>query len=190
MEEKQTVLEITALLQEVRTGSADAFDELVPRLYGELQRLARKVRAGRASETINTTALVHEAYLKLAASNAPVWENRLHFFRTAARAMRQVLVNEAERRSAIKRGGGEVLATFNEEVHGGSMNEGELLALNQALETLERMHKRQAHIVELRFFAGMTVEEIAEILDISERTVHRDWRVARAWLASELKKPE
>lgn len=188
MEEHQQVHEITALLEEVRAGNEDAFNRLIPRLYSELRGLARKVRYGRASATVNTTALVHEAYMKLAASDGLKTESRLHFFRVAARAMRQVLVNEAEKKLAQKRGGGHLVATFDEAVYQQSMNEDDLLALNESLETLETLNERQARIVEFRFFAGMTSDEIAELLDVSERTVHRDWKVARAWLASQIKK--
>ena len=187
MKKQQPEHEITVLLKQVSSGNSDAFDRLVPHLYKELQHLARKVRHGRASATVNTTALVHEAYIKLASSENADWKNRLHFFRIAARAMRQVLVNEAEKRLAEKRGGGDILATLNEAVYQNAMSEGEMIALNDALERLESMNERQARIVEFRFFAGMTNEEVAEVLGVSERTVHRDWRVARAWLASELK---
>ena len=188
MSENQPLQEITALLDEVRAGNEEAFNKLIPKLYSELRGLARKVRHGRASETINTTALVHEAYVKLAGSGSLQMNNRLHFFRVAARAMRQVLVNEAEKKRAQKRGGGQLVATFDEAVYEQSMNEDDLLVLNDALKMLEAMNERQARIVEFKFFAGMTSEEVAELLEVSERTVHRDWKVARAWLASQIKK--
>ena len=156
MNENQPMQDITALLGEVRTGNEEAFNMLIPQLYKELRSLARKVRHGRASETINTTALVHEAYMKLAGSDGLEMNNRLHFFRVAARAMRQVLVNEAEKRRAQKRGGGQILATFDDAIYQQAMSEDDLITLNEALKTLEQMNERQARIVEFKFFAGMT----------------------------------
>ena len=191
MEESITGKEVTELLVEVQAGNQQALDALIPLLYKELRALARKVRHGRASETINTTALVHEAYIKLAASNALDMKNRLHFFRIAARAMRQVLVNEAEKRKAEKRGGGAEVTSFDEGLYDKKgMNDEELLSLHELLKQLEGMNERQARIVEFRFFAGMSTDEIAEVLGVSERTVLRDWKVARAWLASQIRKTD
>ena len=191
MEESLTKKDVTELLVEVQAGNNQAFDILIPHLYKELRALARKVRQGRASETINTTALVHEAYIKLASSKALDMKSRLHFFRVAARAMRQVLVNEAEKRRAEKRGGGAEVTSFDEGLYDSKgMNDGELLSLHELLGQLEVMNERQARIVEFRFFAGMSTEEIAEVLSVSERTVLRDWKVARAWLASQIRKTE
>ena len=191
MEKSLSNKEVTELLVEVQAGNSQALDALIPHLYRELRGLARKVRRGRASETINTTALVHEAYIKLAASNALEMKSRLHFFRIAARAMRQVLVNEAEKRKAEKRGGGAEVTSFDEGLYDGpGMNDDDLLSLHELLGQLEIMNERQARIVEFRFFAGMNTVEIGEVLGVSERTVIRDWKVARAWLASQIRKPE
>lgn len=190
MEESISRQEVTALLQEVQAGNNQALDILIPHLYRELRALARKVRSGRASETINTTALVHEAYIKLASSDALEMKSRLHFFRIAARAMRQVLVNEAEKRKAEKRGGGAEVTSFDEGLYEKGMKDDELLSLHELLKQLERMSERQARIVEFRFFAGMNTDEIAELLGVSERTVMRDWKVAKAWLASHIRKAD
>ena len=178
---------ITALLEAARDGDAQALDQVFARAYDELRRLARVVRRDRAGSTLNTTALVHEAYVKLAGSNGLDVKNRLHFMRIAARAMRQVLINAAERRMADKRGGGELDITLHESIHGGAVDVTQLLALEDALRRLEALDPRQGLIVECRFFAGLTIKETAEALNISVPTVNRDWQLARAWLARELR---
>lgn len=177
---------ITALLAAVRAGDERALDQVFALVYDELRRLARAVRKGRAGTTLNTTALVHEAYLRLTASERLSPESRLHFMRIAARAMRQVVVATALRRTAGKRGGGQALVTLNEEVHGGTVQAEQFLALHEALERLEALDVRQAQIVECRFFAGLTVHETAEALSVSTATAKRDWRAARLWLAQEM----
>jgi len=177
---------VTRLLHAASRGEAGAIDAIFPLVYGDLQRLARKVRGGRAGETLNTTALVHEAYLRLSGSAELDWAGRQHFFRVAARAMRQVVVRDAERRHALKRGGGTETVTLNEAVHGGPVADDELLALDEALGQLEVLAPRQAAVVEIRFFAGLTAEETADVLGISTPTVQRDWRLARVWLARAL----
>lgn len=165
-------------------------DALFDATYAELRRLAFTVRRGDPSATLNPTALVHEVWLKLAASPHIAATSVLHFKRIAARAMRQVLVEAARRRKAAKRGGGEaVLVTFDERLHGSSSTAEELLGLDAALEELSRIAPRQAMIVESRFFAGLGVEETAELAGVSEATILRDWRAARAWLAVELRRP-
>ncbi|MGI9182743.1 MAG: ECF-type sigma factor [Longimicrobiaceae bacterium] len=177
---------LTLLLRSAADGDHQALDAFFARVYEELRRLASQVRRGRAGETLSTTALVHEAYLKLVPSAEIEWESRAHFFAVAARAMRQVLVSAARRRLAEKRGGGDWLVTLGDSVPSEPVRPERLLALDEALARLAAMDERQARIVEQRFFAGLTVEETAEVLGLSERTVKRDWRAARAWLAAEL----
>ena len=155
--------------------------------YEELRRLAARVRLGDPSLTLNTTALVHEAWLKLAGSPRFASTSQLHFKRNAARAMRQLLVEAARRRTAGKRGGGAVVVAL-EDAGEIVSNASDLLALDTALEELGRVSPRQAQMVEARFFGGLDATETAELLEISEATVLRDWRAARAWLARELKK--
>lgn len=163
-------------------------DRLFSAAYEELRRLAATVGRGDASETLNPTALVNEAYLKLARSEDVQPASRLHFKRIAARAMRQVLVEAARRRNALKRGGDYVFVTLDEGRDGAAMRSDEVLALDAALEELARMHPRQAEMVEVRFFGGFDVGETAALLAVSESTVLRDWRAARAWLALELRR--
>lgn len=177
---------VTRLLDAASRGEPDALDEVFPLVYGELQQLARKVRSGRAGATLNTTALVHEAYLKLVRSDDVAWAGRQHFFRVAARAMRQVLVRDATRRQTAKRGGGHADVSLDEALHGGTMADDDVLALDEALERLETLDARQAAVVEIRFFTGLTLEETAEALGVSVPTVSRDWRMARVWLARAL----
>ncbi len=176
---------VTQLLHAARAGDSEAHDVLFARVYGELRRLARQVRQGRAGETLRTTALVHEAYLKLIPSAEQQWESRAYFFAVAARAMRQVLVDAARRRQALKRGAGVRLVSLEEGVPAPARGE-ELLALDEALVRLGARNQRWVRIVEHRFFAGMTAEETAAVMEISLRTVEREWRAARAWLTEEL----
>jgi len=163
-----------------------SLDQLFSEAYEELRRLASAVRGGDPGETLNPTALVNEAYLKLAASPGFAATSSLHFKRIAARAMRQVLVEAARRRGARKRGGQEVMVTFDESTDGGSASPEEILSLDLALEGLARMSPRQAMLVEYRFFGGLDMAETASLLGVSEATVTRDWRAARAWLSVEL----
>lgn len=179
--------DITALLQAASQNDDEAFNVLYGRVYDELRRLARTVRKGREVYTLNTTALVHEAYFKLMLNQKPNWQNRLHFFRIAARAMRQVLINAAKRRAAAKRGGGHLTVQFNEQVHAPTVTPESLLALEDALQQLEGLDPKQARIVECRFFAGLTIEETAQVLGTSPATVKREWRTARAWLGQVMK---
>lgn len=164
-------------------------DELFSATYEELRRLARAVRRDDPSHTLNPTALVNEAYLKLAASPSGRFASPLHFKRVAARAMRQVLVEAARRRKAHKRGGGDALVTLDERVQGGTPSDSDdVLALNEALDALARLSPRQAALVEYRFFGGFDVQQTAELLDVSPSTLLRDWRAARAWLAVQLRR--
>ncbi len=164
----------------------DALHTLFSATYEELRRLASSVRRDHPNETLNPTALVNEAYMKLAASLRIEPESKTHFKRIAARAMRQVLVEAARRRGAKKRGGGQELVTFADDLGSGGQSPDEILALDSALEELAQMHPRQSRVVECRFFGGLEVAETAVALGISESTVERDWRAARAWLATRL----
>ena len=144
----------------------------------------------RRGHTLNATALVHEAYLKLVDQRDPNWQNRAHFFAIAAKAMRRILINYAEKRRAEKRGGGNPIVTFNEEAVVRESRADDLLALEEALQRLEKLNERQSKVVEYRFFGGLTQEEIAEVLEVSVPTVRLDWRLARAWLSREMQAAE
>ena len=174
------------------TGSMGEYkptlDQLFSLTYEELRRLASTVRGRDPSDTLNATALVNEAYLKLADSLRMVPESRLHFKRIAARAMRQVLVEAARRRGAEKRGGDFAFVTLDEERTGKMICSDELLALDAALDEFAQLHPRQALMIEYRFFGGFDLAETAELLDVSESTITRDWRAARAWLALVLRR--
>ena len=164
----------------------EVLDALMTLAYEELRRLASIVSSGDPACTLNPTALVNEAWLKLAESPSFASTSRMHFNRIAARAMRQVLVETARRRTAEKRGGGAPMVTFDDALHAGIGAAGELLALDVALEELARIHPRQAQMIESRFFGGLDIPETAALLQVSEATVLRDWRAAKAWLAREL----
>jgi RNA polymerase sigma factor (TIGR02999 family) len=162
-------------------------DELFALVYASLKGLAHKVRSGRGSETLNTTALVHEAYVRLAASSARAWKDEAHFFAVAARAMRQIVVDGARREMALKRGGEDrERVTFDEATHSLPARPEELVALDAALDELARIDPRRAQVIEHRIFAGLSTGECARLLGISTATVERDWRAARAWLAVEI----
>lgn len=165
-----------------------ALDALFSDAYEELRRLAASVRQGDPSATLSPTALVNEAWIKLADSPHVARTSRLHFKRIAARAMRQVLIEAARRRQADKRGGGTPFVTFDDSMGETATAADELLALDEALEELARLSPRQATMVEARFFGGLDLKETAELLEVSEATIVRDWRSARAWLASELRR--
>ena len=179
--------EISRILAAVRDGDRDAFGAIFPLVYGELRRMARhRMRGERPGHTLSPTALVHEAYMKLAGLERIEWQNRAQFFALAAQAMRQVLVDHALSRKAQKRGGGQVHVTLDEGVGGHAPPTEEILALDEALRRLEEIDERRAKVVVCRFFAGMEVEETAAALDVSVATVKRDWSFARAWLNREL----
>ena len=178
--------DLTALLVDFDGGSS-AVDALLPHVYDELQVLAhRQLRGERPDHTLNTTALVHEAYIKLVRQDAVDWKNRAHFFGIAALAMRRILVNYAHKRKAEKRGGGAAVATLVDGEVAHEARAEELVALDEALDRLAERSERQAKVVELWFFGGLTQEEIAEVLGTSVPTVRRDWQFARAWLSREL----
>ena len=176
--------DVTQLLRELGDGRAEAFDELLPEVIATLRGIAhRQLRGERPDHTLNTTALVHEAYLKLVGNEGKDWQNRAHFFAVASRAMRQVLIGYARARNADKRGNGAVHIILDENSPPlGETQLEELIALNDALERLEALNPRHVRIVECRFFAGLTVTETAEALGLARATVVRDWRMARAWL--------
>jgi RNA polymerase sigma factor (TIGR02999 family) len=183
--ETETVLE---LLAAVREGDPGSLDRLCPLVYDELRRLAATVRQGRAGETLNATALVHEAYLKFAASARLEVRDRAHFFRIAARAMRQVLADAATHRSAAKRGRGQPLVTLDDAVATSpDLSSDERLDLDRALVALGERNPRQLAIVECHLFAGLTLEETGEAVAVSVPTVVRDLRFARAWLSKRLR---
>ena len=175
--------DITKLLKAHTTGDPDALDALFPLVYNELRRIAHhRLRGERHDHTLQTTALVHEAYLELVDVDQASWEDRRHFFAMASRVMRHVLVDYAVKRKAQKRGGGHPKVPLEEGDAPFVIDLAEALALHQALEQLEGIEARAARVVECRFFGGLTIEETADVLDISAATVGRDWRVARAWL--------
>jgi RNA polymerase sigma factor (TIGR02999 family) len=167
-----------------------ALDQLFSLTYEELRRLASSVKRGDPSNTLSPTALVNEAWMKMAKAPGIAAESPLHFKRIAARAMRQLLIEAARRRNSHKRGGdGEaIFVTFDESLDGGTTGEAELLALDAALNELAQVEPRQAAIVEARFFGGLEVSEVSTLLDVSEATVLRDWRAAKAWLGQALRK--
>ncbi|HET9251329.1 MAG TPA: ECF-type sigma factor [Candidatus Eisenbacteria bacterium] len=179
---------MTELLLALQDGNRAALDDLVPLIYDELRVIARrKLRGERAGHTLTTTALVHEAYLKLVRLDQIQWQSRAHFLSIAARAMRHVLVNHALRRKRGKRGGGAAHLPLKDGSAGLPVAElDRILELDAALERLAGFNPRHARIVECRFFAGMTIEETAAALDISPATAKRDWTLLRAWLVREL----
>ncbi|HEY3351519.1 MAG TPA: sigma-70 family RNA polymerase sigma factor [Thermoanaerobaculia bacterium] len=178
---------VTRMLREWSAGDPSAADRLLPVVYGELRRLAAGyLKRERTGHTLQPTALVNEAWMKLAGQNAP-WQNRAHFLGVAAGAMRRVLVDHARRRQAQKRGGNDLRVTLTDGViASGAGNEIDLVRLDGALERLAALDERQARMVTMRFFAGLTVEETAEALGVSEKTVKRDWAAAKAFLLREL----
>ncbi len=170
-------------LRRIRAGDRDALDRLFARMYDELRGLARRVRRGRATPTLNTTALLHEAYVKLVPGRGLAAEDLRHFRSIVARAMRQVLVDAARHRATSKGGGGQFRVTITDAIAGPTVEPLEVLALDRALEELAATDPRRAQVVELRFFEGLDVDQTAEAMGISTATVKRDWRLARAWLA-------
>jgi RNA polymerase sigma factor (TIGR02999 family) len=186
--EQQLPGEVTQLLREWRNGDSKALDDLVPFIYKELHSLAMSsLRRERSGHSLQPTALVNEVYLRLAGSAAPNLENRRHFYSVAARVMRQVLVDHARRHLSEKRGSGQPLASLEEAFNYSSTKASEFNALDQALERLARVDARKARVVELRFFTGLTMEEIAEVIGISTISAYRDMRFATAFLAQQLK---
>ncbi len=178
---------VTDLLNAWGAGDKGAFDEVVTVVYAELRRQAsRYLRHESPGHTLQTTDLIHEAYLRLVDQKNPHWQNRAQFFGIAAQLMRRILVDHARARHRAKRGGQNIRVSLDEEVASAGSNEVELIDMDEALSRLAEIDIQQAKIVELRFFAGLNVEETAQVLGISPRTVKRSWRFAKAWLRREL----
>jgi len=184
-------LDVTALLSELTRGNQAAAEKLIPLIYGELKRLARNyMRRERPDHTLQTTALVHEAYLKLVGQQAANWQNRSHFFGVAASLMRRILIDHARGHLREKRGAGKRTLPLEEALIFSRERSEELVRLDDALERLASIDPRQSRIVELRFFGGLSVQETSEFLGVSPNTVKRDWVVAKAWLHSELRESD
>jgi len=178
--------EVSQLLRAWSDGEKAAADRLMPLVYEELRQIARRqMRRQRAGHTLQTTALIHEAYLRLVGESDAPWQNRAHFFGVAAKAMRHILVDHARSRQAAKRGGAAQRVTLDEAALV-SAEPAELVALDDALQSLAALDPRKSQVVEFKYFGGLTVKEIAEVLQVSPETVARDWRLARAWLLREL----
>ncbi|MCH9648457.1 MAG: sigma-70 family RNA polymerase sigma factor [Deltaproteobacteria bacterium] len=179
--------EITRLLEGWRQGDEEASGRLIPLVYSDLRHLARlEIRRRHGNATLDPTALVHEAYLRLSNQSVAPWKNRGHFFAVAAKAMRQIIVDHARKRLALKRGSGQGELTLDEKLIAVDEQAETLLALDQALEKLSQLSDRMTQVVECRFFAGLTAEETAEALGVTRRTVQRDWLKAQALLKKEL----
>ena len=179
---------VTALLDEWSRGDSDALGELIPLVEAELHRLARAhMSRERAGHTLQTTAVVNEAYIRLAEWKGARWQNRAHFFGLAAEIMRRIMIDHARRRRQLKRGGeAAVRVTLDESALAVAQRGEELLALDEALTELIKKYPRKGRVVELRYFAGLTEKEAGEVLGVDERTVKRDWTFARAWLLNRL----
>ena len=185
----ETGNEVTALLMAWRGGDEDALARLTPIVYDELHRLAgRYMRREQAGHTLQTTALLNEAYIRLVGSSRVRWQNRAHFYAVAAQLMRRVLVDFARGRRYKKRGGDWHQVTLSEGILVGSQGDPDLVAVDEALDRLGQLDPRKARVVELRFFGGLSLEETAEALNVSTDTVGRDWTAAKAWLTHELRR--
>jgi len=178
---------VTLILQEWSAGDSDAPARLMPLVYTELRRLARDyLRRERSDHTLQPTALVHEAYLRLVDQTRLTWQNRAHFYGVAAQLMRRILVDHARTHGAQKRGGPTPKLSLDEARFSPEDRPADLLALDEALKALAETDERKARVVELRFFGGLNMEETAEVLQVSEKTVRRDWQMAKLWLHREL----
>ncbi|MGA7307199.1 MAG: sigma-70 family RNA polymerase sigma factor [Rhodothermales bacterium] len=187
MSEAITKHEVTQLLVSLGSGDRSALDKLMPLVYMELRRLAKsKLGSERADHTLNTTALVHEAYIKLADQQRINWQSRSQFFALASQAMRRILVDYARRRNAAKRGGNAVISIREADSVASEVRADALVALDESLLRLAEIDPRQSQIVECRFFGGLSIEETADVVGVSTATVKREWAVARAWLFREL----
>ena len=181
--------EVTTLLMDWNKGQSEALDRLLPLVYDELRRIAgRYLRKERQDHTLQTTALVHEAYIRLIDQNQANWQNRAQFFGVAAQMMRRILVDHARGHTADKRGGGIAKLSLDEAIEIAEQREVDLIALDDALNTLAQLDEQQCRVVELRFFGGLTVEEVAEVMKLSPATIKREWSMAKAWLHRELSK--
>ena len=183
----QTPQNVTQLLLGWGKGDKEALDQLLPLVYDELRRqAARYLRRERAGHTLQTTALIHEAYIRLVDQKRVHWQNRAHFFGIAAQLMRRILVDHARAKKRVKRGGSDVRVSLAESALTVKNRDLDVLALDQALDRLAQVDEQQARVVELRFFSGLSVEETAEVLKISTATVKREWSMAKAWLHREI----
>lgn len=183
--------DVTRLLIDWRRGDKEALDRLMPVVYGELHRLAEiYLHRERPGHTLQPTALVNEAYLRLVDQRQVEWQSRAHFFGIAAQMMRRILVDRARAHKADKRGGGLYRVTLDSSFDVEERRDLDLLALDEALEALAKLDPRQSRIVELRFFVGLTIEETAEVIGVSPITVRRDWNLAKAWLYREIGRGE
>ena len=179
---------ITQLLSNAAEGEKSAMDQLFPLVYDELRRVSEnQLRGERKNHTINATALVHEAYIRIAGNDNINLQNRNHFFVIAAKCMRDILIDYARKRNAAKRGGDHILITLNEQDVEQEIRAEELIMLDESLEELQDEDPRVSKVVELKFFGGLTYDEIAGVLSVSVPTVRRDWRFARAWLSNAMK---
>ena len=180
-------LKITQLLKEAQAGKRQSLDDFLPLVYDELKKIAAyKLSLERSNHTLQATALVHEAYLRLIDQHSVNWQNRAHFFAIASEMMRRILVNYAESHNAKKRGDGKTLISLDDIDHLAAESEVDLIFLDNALNELAEFDETQAKIVELKFFGGLTNEEAAEVMSVSESTIKREWRMARAWLTTKL----
>lgn len=187
MEKSPDNQDVTGLLLDWSQGDEASLERLMPLVYDELKRVARgHMRKERSDHTLQTTVLVHEAYLRLVDAQRVEWQDRAHFFGIASRLIRQILVDHARTRGAAKRGGGVAPVALDEGAVIGGERATEILALDDALQDLARMDPRQARVVEMRYFGGLTIDETAAVLEISPATVKREWNVASAWLRREL----
>ena len=178
---------ITELLASYGRGNKESLDQLLPIVYDELRRqAARYLRREQAGHTLQTTALIHEAYVRLVDQRNMQWQNRAHFFGIAAQMMRRILVDHARSKKRVKRGGSEIRVSLDDANVAAKGQDLDVVALDEALERLAQIDEQQSRVVELRFFSGLSVEETAEVMGISKSTVKRDWSMAKAWLHREL----
>jgi RNA polymerase sigma factor (TIGR02999 family) len=181
--------EVTGLLLDWNNGQPEALERLMPLVYDELRHIAaRYLRKEREDHTLQTTALVHEAYIRLIDQQQANWQNRAQFFGVAAQMMRRILVDHARGHQADKRGGGAAKLSLDEAIEIADQKEVDLIALDEALNQLAQLDEQQCRVVELRFFAGLTVEEVAAVMKLSPATIKREWSMAKAWLHRELSK--
>ena len=179
--------DITQLLLKWSKGSSAALEDLVPLIYPELRRLARKyMRQENPGHTLQTSALINEAYLRLAGTEAAQWQNRSHFFAVAAQVMRRILIDHARKHQVVRRGGGLLRVSLDETAFASHERASEFVALDEALTKLALVDARKSQIVEMKFFGGLTVEEVAEVMKLSPITIKREWRAAKAWLRLEI----
>lgn len=179
--------DVTQLLNKAQQGDKESLDQLLPLVYQELRRVAaNQLQQERGNHTLQPTALVHEAYLRLLEQREVDWRNRAHFFSIAAEMMRRILINYAVQKKAQKRGDGATHISLDEALSYGEQEELDIVLLNDALDKLAKFDSTQAKIVELRFFGGLTIEEVAEVLGVSDSFVKREWRMAKSWLKTQL----